>query len=103
MKMASQGEATLPATRRTRKSIGGGPSAKRTLDKENATLDVGSAMGATRKKSRSKSIGPGGLDTLKMGHGNRRAVRPMAEQRPPREGWLLTLSSPLLFHHRDQS
>ena len=73
-KMAPQGEATLPATRRTRKSIGGGPSTRRTLDKENATLDVGSATGGTRKKSRSKSMGPGGLDPLKMGTGNRRAV-----------------------------
>jgi hypothetical protein len=72
--MAPQGEATLPATRRTRKSIAGGPSTRRTLDKENATLDVESAMAGTRKKSRSKSIGPGGLDALKMGSGNRRAV-----------------------------
>jgi kinetochore protein Spc7/SPC105 len=73
--MATQSEATLPATRRTRKSIGGGPSTRKTLDKENATLDVGGAMAGTRKKSRSKSMGPGGLDALKMGNGNRRAVR----------------------------
>lgn len=72
--MAPQGEATLPATRRTRKSIGGGPATRRTLDKENATLDVDGAMAGARKKSRSKSMGPGGLDTLKMGNGNRRAV-----------------------------
>ena len=76
VRMATTGEATLPATRRTRKSIGGGTATTRnkTLDKENATLDVSSAVGATRKKSRSKSMGPGGLDTLKTGHGNRRAV-----------------------------
>ncbi|KAK4229512.1 kinetochore protein spc7 [Podospora fimiseda] len=72
--MSSQGDATLPATRRSRKSIGSGPSStKRTGDKDNATLDLGTAMGATRKKSRSKSIGPGGLDVLKTGNGNRRA------------------------------
>ncbi|KAK4155517.1 hypothetical protein C8A00DRAFT_41878 [Chaetomidium leptoderma] len=72
--MAPQGEATLPATRRTRKSIGGGPSTtKRTLDKENATLDLGGATAGARKKSRSKSMGPGGLDSLKTGNGNRRA------------------------------
>ncbi|KAK3301078.1 uncharacterized protein B0H64DRAFT_303606, partial [Chaetomium fimeti] len=79
--MAPQGEATLPATRRTRKSIGGGPSTRRTLDKENATLDVGSATGGTRKKSRSKSMGPGGLDPLKMGNGNRRASLAVATPR----------------------
>ncbi|EAQ92611.1 hypothetical protein CHGG_00846 [Chaetomium globosum CBS 148.51] len=79
--MAPQGEATVPATRRTRKSIGGGPSTRRTLDKENATLDVGSATGATRKKSRSKSMGPGGLDPLKMGNGNRRASLAVATPR----------------------
>lgn len=76
--MSSQGEVTLPAARRTRKSIGGGgrsPSRKAS-EKENATIDMGSAggIGAGRKKSRSKSIGPGGLDVLKSGTGNRRAV-----------------------------
>ncbi|KAK4141877.1 uncharacterized protein C8A04DRAFT_13710 [Dichotomopilus funicola] len=71
--MAPSGETTVPPTRRTRKSIGGGPPTKRTLDKENATLDVGSATGGTRKKSRSKSMGPGGFDLLKSGTGNRRA------------------------------
>ncbi|KAL2178754.1 uncharacterized protein P884DRAFT_196911 [Thermothelomyces heterothallicus CBS 202.75] len=71
--MASQAENTLPATRRTRKSIGGGSPARKSLDKENATADVGSSMGGTRKKSRSKSMGPGGLDPLKKANGNRRA------------------------------
>ncbi|KAK4250780.1 hypothetical protein C7999DRAFT_28609 [Corynascus novoguineensis] len=71
--MAPQAETTLPATRRARKSIGAGPSTRKALDKENATLDVGNGTGGARKKSRSKSMGPGGLDPLKMGNGNRRA------------------------------
>lgn len=75
--MASRGDATLPATRRTRKSLGGQSPTKRAKDKENATIDVGASTGtlaANRKKSRSKSIGPGGLDILKPGAGNRRVV-----------------------------
>lgn len=44
------------------------------MDKENATTAVDGSMGATRKKSRSKSMGPGGLDPLKKANGNRRAV-----------------------------
>ncbi|KAK0665667.1 putative kinetochore protein spc7 [Cercophora samala] len=79
--MSSQGDATLPATRRSRKSIGVGPSRG---DRENATLDVGSAMGATRKKSRSKSLGPGSLDILKTGNGNRRASLAIPSGPPPR-------------------
>jgi hypothetical protein len=97
VRMAPQGEATLPATRRTRKSIGGGPSTKK-ADKENATVDVGSAMG--RKKSRSKSMGPGGLDPLKMGNGNRRAVRYLT-WRGVLEMWLLMVSSPLPSRRHD--
>ncbi|VBB72638.1 Putative kinetochore protein spc7 [Podospora comata] len=79
--MSSQGDATLPATRRSRKSIGVGPSRG---DRENATLDVGSAIGATRKKSRSKSLGPGSLDILKKGNGNRRASLAIPSGPPPR-------------------
>lgn len=62
----------MPAMRRTRKSIGSQADARRSTDRDNATLDLGAA---SRKKSRSKSIGPGGLDALKQGNGNRRAVR----------------------------
>ena len=73
--MSSSKDATVPATRRSRKSVGGAAEMKRYTDKENATVDVGSAtLGASRQKSRSKSIGPGGLDALKAGTGNRRAV-----------------------------
>jgi kinetochore protein Spc7/SPC105 len=55
------------------------------MDKENMTTDIGSLGGsskrsilgdaATKKKSRSKSLGPGGLDALRDGTGNRRQVR----------------------------
>ncbi|PTB40503.1 uncharacterized protein TrAFT101_005686 [Trichoderma asperellum] len=67
--MSAPGEATLPATRRSRKSIGVHTELSR---KENATIDVGGSLAASRK-SRSKSIGPGGLDALRQGNGNRRA------------------------------
>lgn len=60
-----------PATRRSRKSTSA-------VDKDNATVDLGSSatLAENRKKakSRSKSIGPGGLDALKAGSGNRRVV-----------------------------
>ncbi|KAK4190482.1 putative kinetochore protein spc7 [Podospora australis] len=88
--MSSQGDATLPATRRSRKSIGGGPSNGR----ENSTLDVGSTMNASRKKTRSKSMGPGGLDILKMGNGNRRASLAVPSVPPPRSILKPTLPLP---------
>lgn len=66
-------QTTLPATRRSRQSIGAHTNVHKSIEKENATMDVGS-MAASRKKSRSKSLGPGGLDALKQGNGNRRAV-----------------------------
>ncbi|KAL1840632.1 hypothetical protein VTJ49DRAFT_240 [Mycothermus thermophilus] len=91
--MAAQEEATLPATRRTRKSIGGTSTTRRSSDKENASLDAGStaaAAASTRKKSRSKSMGPGGLDTLKTGSANRRA----SLAAPPRS--ILKPTMPLL-------
>ncbi|ROW07960.1 hypothetical protein VMCG_03592 [Cytospora schulzeri] len=63
------GDTTLPATRRTRKSTSA-------MDKDNATVDlgVGTTLAENRKKSksRSKSMGPGGIDALKAGSGNRR-------------------------------
>ncbi|POR38027.1 Kinetochore protein spc7 [Tolypocladium paradoxum] len=71
--MSPSAEATLPTTRRTRRSIGAHTDVRKALDKENATIDGGSSLAASRKKSRSKSMGPGGLDALKHGHGNRRA------------------------------
>lgn len=69
---------------RSRRSIAHVPRSKMTsgLDKENATTDIGAvppfgnnAKAATKdKKSRSKSLGPGGLDALQNSNGNRRKV-----------------------------
>lgn len=78
--MSSREEVTLPATRpKSRKSLGHVPSS--VMDKENMTADLGALEGRKRdpiekpsKKSRSKSIGPGGLDALKDSTGNRRKV-----------------------------
>jgi hypothetical protein len=52
------------------------------LDKENATTEIGAAPPFSNnskpstkdKKSRSKSLGPGGLDALQNSNGNRRQV-----------------------------
>lgn len=82
--MSSRDEVTLPATRpKSRKSLAHAPSSN-TMDKENMTADIGALGGGGKravlgdrlsKKSRSKSIGPGGLDALKDTTGNRRQVR----------------------------
>lgn len=62
------------------------------MDKENATIDVGGSRAVSRK-SRSKSLGPGGLDALKQSAGNRRAV----SRRPrPCRGPLLTATQSLV-------
>ncbi|KAM7209346.1 kinetochore protein spc7 [Naviculisporaceae sp. PSN 640] len=94
----SSREVTLPATRRTRKSVGGtgrSPSRK-AADKENVTMDLGGdgGLAASRKKSRSKSIGPGGLDILKSGTGNRRASLAVPSRPPPRS--ILKPTMPIL-------
>lgn len=80
--MASRGEGSVRP--RSRRSIAHVPSSKTasTLDKENATTDIsalkphrGNAkQPAKDKKSRSKSLGPGGLDALQDSNGNRRKV-----------------------------
>ncbi|KAJ5774237.1 hypothetical protein N7457_009133 [Penicillium paradoxum] len=67
---------------RSRRSIAHVPRSRMTsgLDKENATTEIGAAqpfLNNTKsamkdKKSRSKSLGPGGLDALQNSHGNRR-------------------------------
>lgn len=82
--MASRDDMTLPAARpKSRKSLAHVPSAN-AMNKENMTADIGAmaehnkraALGERpTKKSRSKSIGPGGLDALKDTSGNRRKVR----------------------------
>jgi kinetochore protein Spc7/SPC105 len=80
--MASRDEITLPATRpKSRKSLAHVPSSQ-AMDQENMTADLGALASGKRaipieklaKKSRSKSIGPGGLDALKDTSGNRRKV-----------------------------
>lgn len=79
--MSSREEVTLPATRpKSRKSLGHTSSAQN-MDQENMTADVGTLIAGKRapiekagRKSRSKSIGPGGLDALKNTTGNRRKV-----------------------------
>ena len=78
--MADTQSPKAPRMRQARKSISHVPSAEVSVDKENATLDAG-AMSAfttkvkqTAKKSRSKSLGPGGLDALKEGTGNKGKV-----------------------------
>ncbi|KAL1966659.1 hypothetical protein VTN77DRAFT_4070 [Rasamsonia byssochlamydoides] len=67
---------------RSRRSIAHMPRSKTTsgVDQENVTTDIGTIRGGTSngksgsrdKKSRSKSIGPGGLDALQDSNGNRR-------------------------------
>ncbi|KAK8064884.1 hypothetical protein PG994_007522 [Apiospora phragmitis] len=79
------GDVTLPPTRRPRKSTVHSPVRKR-MEKENITVDVASSLAGngSRKKSRSKSIGPGGLDILKSGSGNRRVSLAAPARPPPR-------------------
>ncbi|KAJ5236180.1 hypothetical protein N7489_006271 [Penicillium chrysogenum] len=67
---------------RSRRSIAHVPRSRMTsgLDKENATTEIGAAQpfpnnpkpSIKDKKSRSKSLGPGGLDALQNSNGNRR-------------------------------
>ncbi|CAI7623703.1 unnamed protein product [Penicillium viridicatum] len=67
---------------RSRRSIAHVPRSRMTsgLDKENATTEIGAAQpfpnntksAMKDKKSRSKSLGPGGLDALQNSNGNRR-------------------------------
>ena len=65
---------------RAHKSIAHMPSPDTTVDKENLTIGsaglskLAASSKQAGKKSRSKSIGPGGLDALKENAGNRRAV-----------------------------
>ncbi|GFF39076.1 hypothetical protein IFM58399_05452 [Aspergillus lentulus] len=80
--MASRGDSAGSGRPRSRRSIAHVPRSRLTsgLDKENVTTDIGAAQShdgfAKRagkdKKSRSKSLGPGGLDALQDSNGNRR-------------------------------
>lgn len=79
---------------RSRRSIAHVPRSKMTsgLDKENATTDIGAVAPFDRntkpamkdKKSRSKSLGPGGLDALQNSNGNRRKVGSCLSELSPR-------------------
>ncbi|KAI8965443.1 Spc7-domain-containing protein [Daldinia sp. FL1419] len=93
--MSGRNDTTLPSTRRTRKSTGLSPGRKK-MEKENITVDVASSLAGNggRKKSRSKSIGPGGLDALKPGSGNRRVSLAAPARPPPRS--ILKPTMPLL-------
>lgn len=102
-------EVTLPATRRpkSRKSLAEIP------DQENMTAELGALTGKRAmstdkpaKKSRSKSIGPGGLDALKDTTGNRRKVDnhlcvEVERKRLTRSNYSRWLQ--FLFQHQDQS
>ncbi|GAW16708.1 hypothetical protein ANO14919_061450 [Xylariales sp. No.14919] len=83
--MSGRADVTIPSTRRPRKSTGHSPVRKR-MEKENITVDLASSLAgnASRKKSRSKSMGPGGLDVLKSGSGNRRVSLAAPSRPPPR-------------------
>ncbi|KAB8259662.1 hypothetical protein BDV32DRAFT_159211 [Aspergillus pseudonomiae] len=80
--MASRSDSAGSARPRSRRSIAHVPRSRFTsgVDKENTTTDISSSqpiLGSTRlggkdKKSRSKSLGPGGLDALQNSNGNRR-------------------------------
>ncbi|KAF7594777.1 hypothetical protein BBP40_008280 [Aspergillus hancockii] len=80
--MASRSDSAGSARPRARRSIAHVPRSKilSGLEKENATTDIyatqsnlGPAkLGGKDKKSRSKSLGPGGLDALQNTNGNRR-------------------------------
>lgn len=75
--------ASRPPRPKSRQSIAHlSPSKDHEYDKENATADLGSirkrklaVSNADRKKSRSKSLGPGGLEALKESAGNTTKVK----------------------------
>lgn len=67
----------MPRMRQARKSIAHMPATDTIGDKENMTVDTAAITGLDiqakqkSKKTRSKSIGPGGLDALKEDAGNK--------------------------------
>jgi kinetochore protein Spc7/SPC105 len=76
-----------PSRPKSRQSIAHIPSNNAPNDKENITADVSSmqrtkssAPQVDKKKSRSKSLGPGGLEALKESAGNSIKVRNVAFQ-----------------------
>ncbi|KAH8700898.1 hypothetical protein BGW36DRAFT_138021 [Talaromyces proteolyticus] len=101
--MASRDTAGASVRPRSRRSIAYVPKRNAALDKENATADIDAMKDATAagrtvtrdKKSRSKSLGPGGLDALQISNGNRRKssmaiplksiLKPTVPLSPPRQ------------------
>ena len=75
-----------PRVRQVRKSIAHTPSAYLNGNEENTRFDGGTSASLSAqgkqvpKKNRSKSIGPGGLDALKEGSGNKQEVRLSREE-----------------------
>ncbi|KAI0397454.1 Spc7-domain-containing protein [Xylariaceae sp. FL0594] len=102
--MPVQMDATVPSTRRPRKSTGHSPVRKR-MDKENITVDLASSLAgnASRKKSRSKSIGPGGIDVLKSGTGNRRMSLAAPSKPLPRSILKPTMPIPEIPPHKSKA
>ena len=78
--MEAQQSPKAPRARQSRKSIAHIPPTDLGGDKENVTVDSAALSSITTQakkkgmKSRSKSIGPGGLDTLKESPGNKGEV-----------------------------
>ena len=78
--MASPQSLKAPRARQARKSLAHVPFADSSGDKENLTVDSAALLSLTAqgkqasKKSRSKSLGPGGLDALKESTGNKQEV-----------------------------
>ncbi|KAJ5959887.1 uncharacterized protein N7479_007037 [Penicillium vulpinum] len=80
--MSTRPDSAAVAKPRSRRSIAHVPRSRMTsgLDKENATTEIGAVQPFSNntkpsmrdKKSRSKSLGPGGLDALQNSNGNRR-------------------------------
>ncbi|KAL6230422.1 hypothetical protein BDW75DRAFT_73053 [Aspergillus navahoensis] len=80
--MASRGDSAESSRVRSRRSIAHVPRSRLTAggDKGNATMDISTSQplasrrsaAGKEKKSRSKSLGPGGLDALQASNGNRR-------------------------------
>lgn len=89
--MSAPGEATLPATRRVRKSIGVHTELSR---KDNATMDVGGSLAG--RKSRSKSIGPGAgcAQTRKWQQARGMNASAMDSQSTPNHLYSLSLRRP---------
>ena len=79
----------VPGVRQARKSLAHVPFTDISEHKENLTVDSAALSSLTAhgkqtsKKSRSKSLGPGGLDALKEGSGNNKEVELPGHCRAP--------------------